>query len=259
MPSSYISTDSLNLLYFGHCRDFDWYCVTLVVLKGLFTWPVITTVAQWSSAASDWCVLLAVGGGDTVLAVPRQRGSVQWGDRTRRAARCALHRDPRPTHAVRQVPADDRQVRERVHPQVPGHGHVGGIAWPIQHVLVISAASQRGYRGGAGYTLENSSVNVLVAIGKGMWTVKICALISGLIQKPSWLFVVFCCVHFVFIVPSVFLMPSVPWRCWLGSRKGIRPVKNWVVGCWHGYLSGARCRLAYGPDDASATHCLLLQ
>ena len=29
----------------------------------------------------------------------------------------------------------------------------------------------------------------------------------------------------------------------------MRPVKNWVVGCWHGYLSGARCRLAYGPVD----------
>jgi len=28
-------------------------------------------------------------------------------------------------------------------------------------------------------------------------------------------------------------------------RKGIRPVKNWVVRCWHGYLSRARCRLAY--------------
>ena len=26
------------------------------------------------------------------------------------------------------------------------------------------------------------------------------------------------------------------WRCWLGGRKGIRPVKNWVVGCWCGYL-----------------------
>ena len=39
-------------------------------------------------------------------------------------------------------------------------------------------------------------------------------------------------------------MPSVLWRCWLGGRKGIRPVKNWVVRCWHGYLSGARCRLA---------------
>jgi len=25
-------------------------------------------------------------------------------------------------------------------------------------------------------------------------------------------------------------VPSVLWRCWLGGRKGIRPVKNWVVG-----------------------------
>jgi len=47
--------------------------------------------------------------------------------------------------------------------------------------------------------------------------------------------------------------PSVLWRCQLGGRKGIWPVKNWVVGCWHGYLSGARCRLAYGPADATAT------
>jgi len=30
------------------------------------------------------------------------------------------------------------------------------------------------------------------------------------------------------------------------------------VGCWRGHLSGARCRLAYGPADATATHCLLL-
>ena len=35
--------------------------------------------------------------------------------------------------------------------------------------------------------------------------------------------------------------------------------KTRVVGYWHGYLSGARCRLAYGPADATATHCLLLQ
>ena len=54
-------------------------------------------------------------------------------------------------------------------------------------------------------------------------------------------------------------LPSVLWRCWLGGRKGIRPVKNWVVRCWCGYLSGARCRLAYGPADATATHYLLLQ
>ena len=28
--------------------------------------------------------------------------------------------------------------------------------------------------------------------------------------------------------------PSVLWRCWLGGRKGIRPVKNWVVRSWCG-------------------------
>jgi len=42
----------------------------------------------------------------------------------------------------------------------------------------------------------------------------------------------------------------------LGGRKGIRPVKKLKSGFWHGYLSGARCRLAYGPADATATHCL---
>ena len=30
--------------------------------------------------------------------------------------------------------------------------------------------------------------------------------------------------------------------------------KNWVVRCWRGYLSAARCRLfAYGPADATAS------
>ena len=42
------------------------------------------------------------------------------------------------------------------------------------------------------------------------------------------------------------------WRCWLGGRKGIRPVKSWVVGCWRGYLSGARCRFCIQP---SWCHC----
>jgi len=26
--------------------------------------------------------------------------------------------------------------------------------------------------------------------------------------------------------------PSVLWHCWLGDRKGIRPVINWVLFCW---------------------------
>jgi len=54
---------------------------------------------------------------------------------------------------------------------------------------------------------------------------------------------------------------SVLWRCQLGGRKGIpHPAcKTLSGGCWRGYLSGVRCRLAYGPADAIATHCLLLQ
>ena len=45
----------------------------------------------------------------------------------------------------------------------------------------------------------------------------------------------------------------------VGRQEGHPARKNWVVRCWCGYLSGARCRLAYGPADATATHCLLLQ
>jgi len=31
------------------------------------------------------------------------------------------------------------------------------------------------------------------------------------------------------------------------------------VGCWRGYVSGARCRFAYSTPDTTATHCLLLR
>ena len=47
------------------------------------------------------------------------------------------------------------------------------------------------------------------------------------------------------------------WRCWAAGRaSGLYKPRG---GCWRGYLSGARYRLAYGPADATATHCLLLQ
>ena len=46
---------------------------------------------------------------------------------------------------------------------------------------------------------------------------------------------------------------------WLTDQEGHPVCKNWVVGCWRCYLSGVRCRLAYGSADATATHCLLLR
>jgi len=46
----------------------------------------------------------------------------------------------------------------------------------------------------------------------------------------------------------------------VGQQEGHPACKKTrVVGCWHCYLSGARCSLAYGPADATATHYLLLQ
>ena len=42
----------------------------------------------------------------------------------------------------------------------------------------------------------------------------------------------------------------------VGWQEGHPACKNCVVGCWRGYLSGARCRLARGPADATATHHL---
>ena len=56
---------------------------------------------------------------------------------------------------------------------------------------------------------------------------------------------------------TIYHVPSVLWHCWFGIRKSIRPVKNWVMKCWCGYLTGVRCRLfAYGPANATAFHLL---
>jgi len=49
------------------------------------------------------------------------------------------------------------------------------------------------------------------------------------------------------------------WRCWLGVRKGIGPVKKtewWDAGV---VICLARGVDAYGPADSTAAHCLLLQ
>jgi len=45
---------------------------------------------------------------------------------------------------------------------------------------------------------------------------------------------------------------------WVAGRaSGLQ--KNWVVGFWHGYVFGVRCRSACGPADATATRYVLLQ
>jgi len=61
------------------------------------------------------------------------------------------------------------------------------------------------------------------------------------------------------ISANIYDMPSVLWRCSLGSRKGIWPVKSLSGGIQASLYAGSRCRFAYGPADATATHYLLLR
>jgi len=75
----------------------------------------------------------------------------------------------------------------------------------------------------------------------------------GWMMKSLYFFVYSFCYIITKTKNSLFIFSPC---CWLGSRKGIWPVKNWVVGCWHGYLPRTRCRLAYGPADATASHYL---
>jgi len=50
-------------------------------------------------------------------------------------------------------------------------------------------------------------------------------------------------------------LPRVLWHCWLSARKSICPIKIecWGVGVVNGYLSGAKCRFAHCPADATAS------
>ena len=58
----------------------------------------------------------------------------------------------------------------------------------------------------------------------------------------------------VLIALSSTFLPSVLSHCYFSVRKSIHPVKNWVMRCFCGCLSGARSRLfAYGPANAIAS------
>jgi len=71
------------------------------------------------------------------------------------------------------------------------------------------------------------------------------------VSVSQWLFVctLFCYKNIYSSAFSVLMLL-------VGRQEGHPACKNWVVGCWHGYLSEARCRPAYGPADATATHSL---
>jgi len=60
------------------------------------------------------------------------------------------------------------------------------------------------------------------------------------LYRYFWSHPFFYCLVFGSILPYSALTLLVGWQ------ERHPACKNWVVGCWHGYLSGAKCRLAYG-------------
>jgi len=58
---------------------------------------------------------------------------------------------------------------------------------------------------------------------------------------------------FIFWLQAVQNMSAV--KCKFMSIHGTSSLSyNWVMSCWHGFMSGARCKwFAYGPTDATAS------
>jgi len=61
-------------------------------------------------------------------------------------------------------------------------------------------------------------------------------------QNPPVLLTCIMGVKWLCLCIYVSILPSVLWHCWLGVRKSIRPVKKWVMRCWHDCLE-------WGSDD----------
>jgi len=81
----------------------------------------------------------------------------------------------------------------------------------------------------------------------------IMALPCGRKVTYSW-YDVGCCIYHTLHRMTFNALTLLAWQ-----QEGHLAYKKWVVGCWHGYLSEMRCRFAYGPADATATQCILLQ
>jgi len=63
----------------------------------------------------------------------------------------------------------------------------------------------------------------------------------------------------IYIKVRVRVIPSVLWRCWLGGRKGIRPVKKQSGGVLVWLSVWSKVQTFIWPSWCHCTHCLLLQ
>ena len=69
----------------------------------------------------------------------------------------------------------------------------------------------------------------------------------------------FCCFYSIFNNSDLMWFAVSALTLLVRWQEGHPACKKLTGGVLGGYLSGVRCRLAYDPADATATHCLLLQ
>jgi len=88
----------------------------------------------------------------------------------------------------------------------------------------------------------------LTSIGSVQWCSLVCQLCQMSLALCCCIFVSYCDLLLAF--SGLILL--------VGHREEHPACKNWVMRCWHGYLSAARCNwFAYGPADATATPSFL--
>jgi len=89
-----------------------------------------------------------------------------------------------------------------------------------------------------------SNVGTLAPPGEYDWTV-VCGLDWSVAAMRF-------CVKLLW--PLVIILPSVLLHCCLDIRKSIKPVKNWAMRCWRGYLSVSKKFVAFCSIFASCHH-----
>ena len=102
----------------------------------------------------------------------------------------------------------------------------------------------------------------LAIVGSPYWMAPECIAGRKYNEKVSILLHIYLflfCFDIICFIVIVFYCTFSALTLLVGQQEGHLACNNWVARCWHGYLSGVRCRLAYVPADATATHCLLLQ
>ena len=105
------------------------------------------------------------------------------------------------------------------------------------------------------YSLDFENVSLILVRFYSLISLQICdsRIVEVPIQFNTWKTPIIAILDMTVSVPFAYIAFSALTPL-VGRQEEHSVCKNWVMRCWCGYLSGARCRLfAYGPADATAS------